>query len=118
MSARTVRMSNPVCVAQFELPAGRLPTFAAAVRRLSPQPLRFRWVSNGADEVDRVLIRVEAPAALLLDRYREFIRPDSGPAGEFLDEIETLPLRPGPVESGLEKLAAIETRLRLISVSA
>src|SRR5947209_12541254 len=69
-SARTRRLSmpSPAPAALFDLPADRLPAVAADVRRLTRRPLQFRWLPSADDEPGRVLVRVESPPAILVDR--------------------------------------------------
>jgi cellulose synthase operon protein C len=107
------RAAGPA-VALFELPADRLPTFAAQLRRLCPQPLRFRWLPG---DPDRVLVRVESPTNLLVDRFRDAVRSASvdDPAA-FLEEIDHLPLNSASAFDGGIRLDRIETRLRLTPV--
>jgi cellulose synthase operon protein C len=109
------RAAGPA-VALFELPADRFPSFAAQLRRLCPQPLRFRWLPG---DPDRVLVRVESPTNLLIDRFRDAVQssaPVDDPAA-FLEEIDYLPLGPGSAAGGTSQLDRIETRLRLSPIA-
>ena len=80
----------------FDLPADRLPAFAASVRRLTGQPLQLHWLPTGDDESGRVLVHIESPPAILVDRAagigRVLFEPsrDIPPASEFVGEIESL----------------------------
>ncbi|HVK10295.1 MAG TPA: hypothetical protein VM597_16125, partial [Gemmataceae bacterium] len=97
---------------QFDLPAAEFPAFTAQLRRLGPQPLRYRWLP-----ADRVLVRVEAPPALLIDRFCEAVRPPADSTDELLEEIEQLPLRSGFVAGGMAASDRVEMRLRLTTVA-
>src|SRR4051812_35671692 len=61
-------------VVLFDLPAERLPAVAASLRRFARQPLQFRWLPTADDEPGRVLVRVEAPPPLVVDRVAAFGR--------------------------------------------
>ena len=54
-------------VVLFDLPAECFASFAADLRRLTNRPLQFHWPLAGRRS-DRVLIRIEAPPALLVAR--------------------------------------------------
>jgi hypothetical protein len=78
--------SNPVpparaSVVLFDLPGDRFARLASELRRITNQPIRFRWLSTLDDETGRVLVRVENPPAFLVDRLL-----DSGQVGTAYTE--------------------------------
>lgn len=54
----------------FDLPTSRLPAFVATVRRLAGGPLQLRWLPTEDEMPGRVLVRVESPPNLLVDRIQ------------------------------------------------
>ena len=127
-------MPSPAPAILFDLPANRLSAFAATIRRLSGQSLQFRWLPTPDDEPGRVLVRVESPPSLLVDRVAGFGRvylqtaagdwaafgrepggPETVPPGPFVPEIESLSLEPAGVVRRTGSLPApVPTPLRLI----
>src|SRR5215210_5852630 len=66
----------------FDLPADRFPALAADLRRLTRQPLRFRWLPTADDEPGRVLVRVESPPPLVMWRTLDgAVHPPADPGG-------------------------------------
>src|SRR5687768_15452570 len=76
-------------VVLFDVPAGRFPRLAAELRRVTTQPLRFRWLPTADDEAGRVLVGVEDPPALIVDRLLDPGR--AGPATPVVAYIEHAP---------------------------
>ena len=132
----------------FDLPADRLPAFAASLRRLTGQAPQLRWLPTSDDQPGRVLVRVESPPALVIEReigrayaeqaagvwvqvgYQpapsEPVTPPTGevllvrpggmevvPSGEFVAEIDSLPLSPAFAARSGSSVPVVETRLRL-----
>jgi cellulose synthase operon protein C len=56
----------------FELPAERMTTFVAGLRRLGRHSVRICWLPSVEEGTGRVLVRVESPPALVVDRISEY----------------------------------------------
>src|SRR5262245_54553989 len=52
----------------FDLPADRLPVFVAGLRRLTSKLLQLCWLPSADDQAGRVLVRVESPPTLVIER--------------------------------------------------
>jgi cellulose synthase operon protein C len=59
---------NRLGVVFFDLPGDRLPAVAADLRRLSGKPQLFRWLPTVEEEPGRVLVRIESPPPLVVER--------------------------------------------------
>src|SRR5262245_36580666 len=70
-------------VVLFDLPGERFADVAADLRRLTRQPVQFRWLPTADDEAGRVLVRVESPPPLVVWRViGEWAGPPWGQVSE------------------------------------
>jgi hypothetical protein len=65
-------------VVLFEVPGDQLAGLCADLRRLTRQPIQFRWLP---DETGRALVRVESPPSLVVWRALEALFPSPPEAG-------------------------------------